>query len=60
MTKRSGTPTETNDRRTKKMRTYTLSEFAIARLAEIAEARGMSASGAIEQLIRRARIGETR
>jgi predicted transcriptional regulator len=55
---RSGTPTLTNDKRTRPMITITLSPEAIARLDEIAEARGTSRSGAVEQLIRRARIAE--
>jgi hypothetical protein len=55
---RSGTPTLTNDKRKRPMVTITLSADAIARLDEIAKARGTSRSGAVEQLIRRARIAE--
>ena len=41
------------------MVTLTLSVDALARLDEIATARGQTRSGAVEQLIRRARIAET-
>ena len=49
---RSGTPTTLNARRTRPMVTITLSPDAIARLDEIAAARGQTRSGAVEQLIR--------
>jgi predicted transcriptional regulator len=39
------------------MVTLTLSPEALARLDAIAEERGQSRSGAVEQLIRRARLG---
>lgn len=53
---RSGTPTTPNRKRSRPMVTITLSPDAIARLDEIAKARGTTRSGAVEQLIRRARI----
>ncbi len=53
---RSGTPTTPNGARKRPMVTITLSPDAIARLDEIASARGTTRSGAVEQLIRRARI----
>jgi hypothetical protein len=47
----------TNDRRRRPMVTLTLSPEALARLDAIASERGQSRSGAVEQLIRRARLG---
>ena len=41
------------------MMTITLSPDAIDRLDAIARARGQTKSGAVEQLIRRARLAET-
>jgi len=55
---RSGTPTLTNDRRKRPMVTLTLSPEALARLDALAEARGQSRSGAVEQLVRNARLSE--
>ena len=47
----------TNERRKRPMVTLTLSPEALARLDAIAEERGQSRSGAVEALIRRARLG---
>ena len=58
MTSRSGTPTTLNADRRKPMVTVTLSEYAMKRIDKIAKARGQSRSGAIEQLIRNARLKE--
>jgi predicted transcriptional regulator len=55
---RSGTPTTPNAKRTRPMVTLTLSPEALARLEAIAEARGTTKSGAVEQLIRNARLRE--
>jgi DNA-binding TFAR19-related protein (PDSD5 family) len=46
-----------NSERKRPMVTLTLSPEALARLDAIASARGQSRSGAVEQLIRRARLG---
>jgi ribbon-helix-helix CopG family protein len=46
-----------NARRKRPMVTLTLSPEAIARVDAIASERGQSRSGAVEQLIRRARLG---
>lgn len=54
---RAPDPTYTNDRRKRPMVTLTLSPEALARLDAIAYERGQSRSGAVEQLIRRARLG---
>jgi predicted transcriptional regulator len=54
---RSGTPTTPNAKRTRPMVTLTLSPDALERLDAIASERGQSRSGAVEQLIRRARLG---
>jgi len=51
------TPSFTNERRKRPMVTFTLSPEALARLDAIASERGQSRSGAVEQLIRRARLG---
>lgn len=56
--KRSGTPTTTNANRKRPMVHLTLSPEAVARLEEIAKARGTTKSGAVEQLIRNARMRE--
>ncbi len=53
---RSGTPTTPNAQRKPPMVTLTLSPEALARLDEIAAERGQSRSGAIEALIRNARV----
>lgn len=58
VTRRSGTPTTPNAQRKRPLIHVSLSPDAIARLDEIARARGTSRSGAVEQLIRRARISE--
>jgi metal-responsive CopG/Arc/MetJ family transcriptional regulator len=55
---RSGTATTPNGRRTRPMVTITLSVEALARLDTLREQRGQTRSGAIEQLIRSARIAE--
>jgi DNA-binding TFAR19-related protein (PDSD5 family) len=47
----------TNERRKRPMVTLTLTPEALARLDAIAFERGQSRSGAVEQLIRRARLG---
>lgn len=49
--------TTPNARRKRPMVTLTLSPEALARLDAIASERGQSRSGAVEQLIRRARLG---
>ena len=59
MTSRSGTPTTPNARRTRPMVTLTLSPEALARLDAIAAERGQTRSGAVEQLVRNARLRET-
>jgi predicted transcriptional regulator len=48
--------TTPNARRTRPMVTITLSPEALARLDAIAAERGQSRSGAVEQLIRHARL----
>lgn len=58
MSGRSGTHTTPNAKRTRPMVTLTFSPEALARLEAIAEARGTTKSGAVEQLIRTARIKE--
>lgn len=55
----SGTPTTTNAKRTRPMVTLTLSHEALARLDAIAAERGQTRSGAVEQLVRNARLRET-
>jgi Ribbon-helix-helix protein, copG family len=55
---RSGTPTTPNAGRKRPMVTLTLSPEAIARLDAIADHRGQTRSGAVEQLIRNARLAE--
>lgn len=47
--------TQANEDRRRKMVTITLSPEALARLDELAESRGTSRSGAVEQLVRNAR-----
>ena len=59
MTKRSGTPTLTNEKRTRPMVTITLSPEALARLDAIASERGQTRSGAVEALVRNARLRES-
>lgn len=51
--------TQPNDKRRRPMVTITLSVEALARLDEIARERGQSRSGAVEQLIRNARLTVT-
>ncbi len=46
-----------NVRRSRPMVTLTLSPEALARLDAIASERGQTRSGAVEQLVRRARLG---
>lgn len=46
-----------NARRRRPMVTLTLSPEALARLDAIASERGQTRSGAVEQLVRRARLG---
>ena len=53
---RSGTPTTPNAKRTRPMVTLTLSHEALARLDAIAAERGQTRSGAVEQLVRNARL----
>ena len=53
---RSGTPTTRNVDRKRLMVHVTLSPEAVARLEAIATERGTSKSGAVEQLIRNARV----
>lgn len=57
--RRSGTPTTPNAKRTKPMVTITLSTEALARLDAIASERGQSRSGAVEALVRNARLRES-
>jgi hypothetical protein len=54
--RRSGTPTTPNAKRTRPMVTLTLSHEALARLDAIASERGQTRSGAVEQLVRNARL----
>jgi metal-responsive CopG/Arc/MetJ family transcriptional regulator len=54
VTKRSGTSTTPNAKRTRPMVTLTLSPEALARLDAIAAERGQSRSGAVEALVRAA------
>ena len=56
--KRSGPPTTPNAKRTRPMVTITLSTEALARLDAIAAERGQTRSGAVEQLVRNARLRE--
>jgi hypothetical protein len=53
---RSGTPTTPNGKRMRPMVTLTLSREALARLDAIATERGQTRSGAVEQLVRNARV----
>ena len=53
---RSGTPTTPNGQRKRPMITLTLSPEALARLDAIAAERGQTRSGAVEQLVRNARV----
>jgi Ribbon-helix-helix protein, copG family len=53
---RSGTRTTRNDGRSRPMVTFTLSSEALARLDAIRGERGQTRSGAVEQLIRNARL----
>ena len=53
---RSGTPTTPNAARKRPMVTITLSPEALARLDAIAAERGQTRSGAVEQLVRNARL----
>lgn len=55
---RSGTPTTPAAKRKRPLVHLSLSTEAVARLAVIAEERGTSKSGAVEQLIRNARIAK--
>ena len=57
--RRSGTPTTPNAKRTRPMVTLTLSHEALTRLDAIAAERGQTRSGAVEQLVRNARLWET-
>jgi hypothetical protein len=49
-----------NDRRTRPMVTLTLSPEALTRLDAIAAERGQTRSGAVEQLVRNARVREAK
>lgn len=53
---RSGTPTTPSAKRRRPLVHLSLSPEAIARLDEIANVRGTTRSGAVEQLIRNARM----
>ena len=53
---RSGTPTTPNGKRKRPMVTLTLSPEALARLDALATERGQTRSGAVEQLVRNARV----
>jgi hypothetical protein len=53
---RSGTATTPNSKRTRPMVTLTLSRDALARLDAIRHERGQTRSGAVESLIRNARL----
>jgi len=53
---RSGTPTTHNRDRKRPMIMLTLAPETIARLDAIARARGQTRSGAVEAMVRRARI----
>ena len=53
---RSGTPTTPNGRRKRPMVPLTLSPEALARLDDLAAERGQTRSGAVEALIRNARV----
>ena len=52
---RSGTPTTPNAKRKRPIIQITLSPEAIAKLDELAAARGQSRSGAVEAMVLRAR-----
>lgn len=52
---RSGTPTTPNTKRKRRMTMLTLSPEALARLDEIAAARGQTRSGCVEAMVLRAR-----
>lgn len=56
---RSGTPTTPSAKRKRPLVHLSLSPEAIARLDEIATTRGTTRSGAVEQLVRNARLRET-
>jgi hypothetical protein len=53
---RSGTPTTPNAKRARPLVHLSLSPEAIARLDAIASERGQTRSGAVEQLVRNARV----
>ena len=53
---RSGTHTTPNGKRTRPMVTLTLSHEALGRLDALATERGQTRSGAVEQLVRNARM----
>jgi len=53
---RSGTPTTSNARRHRPLVHLSLSREALARLDAIAAERGQTRSGAVEQLVRNARV----
>lgn len=53
---RSGTPTTPNAARKRPMVMITLSREALAKLDDLARARGQSRSGAVEAMITRARV----
>lgn len=52
---RSGTPTTPNADRKRKMVTLTLAPETIAKLDVLARKRGQTRSGAVEEMVRRAR-----
>jgi len=56
---RSGTSTTPSAKRKRPLVHLSLSPEAIARLDEIATTRGTTRSGAVEQLVRNARLRET-
>jgi Ribbon-helix-helix protein, copG family len=53
---RSGTPTTPNSKRHRPMVTITLAPETLERLDAIARQRGLSRSGTIEALVRRAKL----
>jgi len=57
MSSRSGTPTTPNEARKRPMVMITLSPEALEHLDELAAARGLSRSRAVEALVLRAKVG---
>jgi hypothetical protein len=58
--RRSGTPTRTNEQRTRQMATFTLSREALAHLKKLATERVQTRSGTLEQLILDAPLASSR